>query len=180
MVRGASGYERELKQLLQGDPESLRKYGASIGNGHGSVLARVRDHPFLVVRAAGSMGFDLVALRREFAFPIEVKASHSEVIHFTAASGRSADQLESHRRAVARVGLLAIYAYRRLGLRGDDPWRVYAPPAEPGRGRLELIRRRVPPIDATRGGNAVLRWESGLPLTDFLELVTSLVEAPGS
>jgi hypothetical protein len=134
--------------------------------------------PFLVVRSAGSFGFDLVALRPEFAFPIEVKASRSQAIHFSAASGRAAEQLAEHRRAVDRVGLLAIYAYRRLGRPGADAWRLFAPPTPPGQGRLELLRRRLPVIESTAAGNAVLRWDSGLPLRQFLDLVGQLTERP--
>ncbi len=172
-------YERELKQLLQGDPDSLKRYSSSLSSSDRPTLPRLEKSPFLVVRAAGSLGFDLVALRREFAFPIEVKSSRAAAIHFTAASGRAAEQLELHRRAVERVGLLVLYAYRRLGLRSEDPWRLFTPEAPAGRGRLEIIRRRVPPIDTTRNGNAVLRWEDGLPLAKFLELVTTLAEPIG-
>ncbi len=172
-------YERELKGLLQGDPESLRRYGGSLTASDRALLPRVQQNPFLVVRAAGSLGFDLVALRREFAFPIEVKSSRSAAIHFSAASGRAAEQLEFHRSAVDRVGLLVLYAYRRLGLRATDPWRLFTPQAPPGRGRLEILRRRIPAIDMTRQGNAVLRWEDGLPLSRFFEVVAALVEPAG-
>jgi Archaeal holliday junction resolvase (hjc) len=172
-------YERELKQLLQGETDSLRRFGAGVARADRSAVHDAADHPFLVVRAAGSLGFDLVALRREFAFPIEVKASRSAAIHFSAASGRAAEQLEEHRRAVDRVGLLVLYAYRRLGLRSGDPWRLYTPCAAPGRGRLELIRRRLPAIDTTRDGNAVLRWDAGMPLAEFLKLVGELIEPRG-
>jgi Holliday junction resolvase len=169
-------YERELKQLLQGEPEALARYAGQLPESERSVVARIRENPFLVVRAAGSFGFDLVALRREFAFPIEVKSSRRPAIHFTAASGRAAEQLEFHRKAVSKVGLLVLYAYRRLGQRGADPWRLFTPAAPPGRGRLELIRRRLPAIDSTREGNAVLRWEAGMPLAEFLLLITALLE----
>ena len=172
-------YERELKQLLQGERATIARYAGTLAPPGRAQLQRIAEHPFLVVRAAGSLGFDLVALRREFAFPIEVKASRAETIHFTAASGRAAEQLEEHRRAVDRVGLLVLYAYRRLGLRSEDPWRLYTPSAPPGRGRLELIRRRLPAIDTTRNGNAVLRWSSGMPLAEFLGLVGDLIEPWG-
>ncbi|MCI4335460.1 MAG: Holliday junction resolvase [Thermoplasmata archaeon] len=166
MNRSSSAYERELKQILQG---TAGESGQG-PNGHA---------PFLVVRAAGSLGFDLVALRPEFAFPIEVKASHSATIHFSAASGRAAEQLEAHRQSVERVGLLALYAFRRLGRRTGDPWRLFVAPGPPHRGRLGLLRRRLPPIDATRTGHAVLRWEDGMALGEFLSCVTGLVEPPG-
>ncbi|MCI4363532.1 MAG: Holliday junction resolvase [Thermoplasmata archaeon] len=168
MSRSSSAYERELKQILQGEDQP----GASKpGRSNGSAK-------FLVVRAAGSLGFDLVALRPEFAFPIEVKSSHADTIHFSAASGRSSEQLEAHRQAVERVGLVALYAFRRLGRRSGDPWRVFVAPGPPRRGMLGLLRRRLPAIDSTRSGNAVLRWEEGMALTEFLSCVGELVEQP--
>lgn len=174
MGAGGSNYERELKDLLQGDPESVERYARGMAP---SDRARVRDAaraPFLVVRAAGSLGFDLVALRRECAFPVEVKASASDTIRFSAASGRADRQLEAHRRAVDRVGLAVVYAYRRLGHRGGDRWRLFATGSAGATGWSAILLRRLPPVDTTRDGNAVLRWEAGYPLTRFLELVGEL------
>ncbi|EQD52404.1 holliday junction resolvase Hjc, partial [mine drainage metagenome] len=116
-----SGYERELKELLQGQPEAIRRFVRALPPTDRPLVERVEREPFLVVRAAGSLGFDLVALRREFAFPLEVKSSRSELIHFSAASGRATEQLRAHRAAVGRVGLVVLYAFRRIGHRGGDP-----------------------------------------------------------
>jgi len=176
--RTSSAYERELKEILQGDPESVARYGRSLDPTDRAMLSRVTADPFLVVRAAGSLGFDLVALRSEFSFPIEVKASASDTIRFSAASGRAVEQLAAHQRAVDRVGLIVLYAYRRVGVRGQDPWRLYAAPGASRPGRLNLLRRTLPEIDRTREGNAVLRWDDGLPLVRFLERVFLLTERP--
>ncbi len=177
MGRSASAYERELKELLQGEPSAIDRYGRALPP---TARARLKDSalaPFLVVRAAGSFGFDLVALRSEFAFPLEVKASSEETIRFSAASGRAAEQLEEHRRAVNRVGLLVVYAYRRLGARDGDAWRLYAAGSPPNGGRASLLLRRLPPVETTREGNAILRWGSGLPLSEFLGAVRFLTGA---
>jgi hypothetical protein len=179
--RTSSTYERELKELLQGDPETVDRYSRALDPIDRPILRRVQAAPFLVIRAAGSLGFDLVALRSEFSFPIEVKASASDTIRFSAASGRASDQLEAHRASVDRVGLIVLYAYRRVGHRGGDPWRLYAAAGAARAGRLGLLRNRVPAIDRTREGNAVLRWDDGLPLVRFLELVLLLTErSPGA
>ncbi|MCI4358192.1 MAG: Holliday junction resolvase [Thermoplasmata archaeon] len=178
-----SNYERELKGLLQGEPESLDRYTRALSASERSRLRDTPTTPFLVVRAAGSFGFDLVALRSEFAFPVEVKASSSDTIHFSAASGRADKQLYAHRRTVERVGLIVVYAYRRLGHRGGDPWRLYATGTSRSAGRSAFLLGRLPPVETTREGNAVLRWESGLPLSRFLELVSLLttpVAAPAA
>jgi hypothetical protein len=169
--RSYSAYERELKGLLQGEAELVEPYARRLPPTDREVVRAAARSPFLVVRAAGSFGFDLVAMRSEFAFPLEVKASGEETIRFSAASGRAAAQLEDHRKAVDRVGLLVVYAYRHLGQRTGDPWRLYATGTPRGRGLSALLRKSLPEVDVTREGNAILRWESGMPLVRFLERV---------
>ena len=180
MGRSASGYERELKELLQADEAALARYARSVPPSERSMLDGARRSPFLVVRAAGSLGFDLVAMRSEFAFPLEVKASASDTIRFSAASGRAAAQLEEHRRQVGRVGLVILYAYRRVGRGHGEPWRVYAGGAGPSTGRYRVLNRWLPPVESTKEGNGVLRWSAGMPLSRFFELVASLTEVPAS
>ena len=176
----ASAYERELKSLLQAEPEALRRYERSLPPLRRRAVRSAARSPFLVVRAAGSHGFDLVALRNEFAFPIEVKASARDTIHFSAASGRASLQLASHRKAVDAVGLTVLYAYRRLRFRDGDCWRLFSVPGPPGRGTVDLLRRLLPTIDSTRDGTAVLRWEDGMPLTEFFELIAFLTDRSGT
>jgi hypothetical protein len=181
VARGGSEYERELRRLLAGEPEAIAQYGRRLPPTERAVLAQSARSPFLVVRAAGSFGFDLVALRSEFAFPLEVKASGSDTIHFSAASGRADDQLQDHRRAVDRVGLLVVYAFRRLGQRSGDSWRLFATGRATGAGLSALLLKRLPPVPATKEGNGVLRWETGMPLVRFLELVAFWTNpAPGT
>ncbi|HEV2166013.1 MAG TPA: Holliday junction resolvase [Thermoplasmata archaeon] len=174
MGRTGSSYERELKGLLQGDPESMDRYARGLPPAERARFQAAGRTPFLVIRAAGSLGFDLVALRSEFAFPVEVKASSSDTILFSAASGRADRQLEAHREAVERVGMIVVYAFRRLGHRGGDPWRLYATGSIRSAGRTAFLLGRLPPVETTREGNAVLRWDSGMPLSRFLELVSLL------
>ena len=133
-----------------------------------------------MIRGAGSLGFDLVALRREFAFPLEVKASSDGVIRFTAASGRADAQLAAHRAAVGRVGLTVLYAYRRLGRRTEEAWRLFLASPPPEWGVLKYLCRRLPPVNTTREGHGILRWEEGMPLSRFLDQVRFLMERPPS
>lgn len=177
MFRSASTYERELKELLQGEPSRVRSYARQLDPTERSEFEQVIDRPFLVIRAAGSLGFDLVALRREFAFPLEVKASGEASVRFTAASGRAAEQLDEHRDAVARVGLMVLYAYRRIGHRSEEPWRLFSASRPIGDGMLGVLARRLPPIETTRDGNAILRWESGMPLSRFVKTFHYLTES---
>ncbi|MGP8077673.1 MAG: Holliday junction resolvase [Thermoplasmata archaeon] len=170
------GYERALRGLLSGDTASVKSYARALPPEARPGFERLISEPFLVVRAAGSFGFDLVALRREFAFPIEVKASSDSVIRFTAASGRASEQLEAHRAAVARVGLMVIYAYRRLGIRGEECWRLFLEGTRPKGAIVGYVFQTVPLISRTREGNGILRWEEGMPLSHFVGRVHSVLQ----
>lgn len=176
--RGFDGYERELRSLLSGEPASVRSYSRALPPTERGEFEKLIDEPFLVVRGAGSLGLDLVALRRDFALPIEVKASSAPVIRFTAAGGRANAQLASHRAAAARAGLTVLYAYRRLGLRGEEQWRIFSAGSPPTRGLLGAACRAVPPVEATREGNGILRWEGGMPLSRFLGRLRYLSSRP--
>jgi len=173
---GFGGYERALRSLLSGDAASVRSYARSLPPPARPGFERLIAEPFLVVRAAGSFGFDLVALRREFAFPIEVKASSDDVIRFTAASGRASEQLEAHRAAVARVGLMVIYAYRRLGLRGEECWRLFLEGTRPKGAISGYVFQTVPLVSRTKEGNGILRWGEGMPLSQFVERIHSVLQ----
>ena len=177
---GFSGYERELRTLLSGEPGSVRSYARGLPPTERQDFERLIDEPFLVIRGAGSLGLDLVALRRELALPIEVKASSAAVIRFTSGGGRANAQLLAHREAVRKVGLMVLYAYRRLGLRGEEAWRVFVTGAPPDRGVLGLLCRALPPVETTKSGNGILRWEGGMPLSRFLGRVRFLSTRPAA
>ncbi|MFZ1023433.1 MAG: Holliday junction resolvase [Thermoplasmata archaeon] len=180
MGRSSSGYERELKELLQGRPESIARYYRLVPPLERGVVDRLQRAPFLVIRGAGSLGFDLVALRDDFAFPIEVKASAESTIHFSAASGRAQEQLEAYRKVVSRVGITIFYAYRRVGVRDADPWRIYLASPKSVRGHLRFVAGRMPSVETTPSGNSVLHWESGMPLHEFMNLVLTFVDRTGA
>lgn len=177
---GFGGYERELRSLLSGEPKSVRAYARHLPPTARGEFERLIEEPYLVVRGAGSLGLDLVALRREVALPIEVKASSADVIRFTAAGGRANEQLASHRRVASRAGLMVVYAYRRLGLRDEEVWRLYSAGNPPSRGTLGIACRSLPPIEATREGNGILRWGGGMPLSRFLERLRFLSSPAGA
>jgi Holliday junction resolvase len=177
VVVGASQYERELRSLLEGERATLRHYARYLAPEQRATLDHLEQGPFLVVRAAGSHGFDLVAMRGGFAFPIEAKASAEKVIRFSSASGRMSEQLHDHLEAAKRGGLVVLYAYRHLGLRDGEPWRLFTPELDHHhRGRVEVLRNHLPAIERTREGNGVLRWENGLPLSDFLHRLFALFD----
>lgn len=178
MRRGSAGYERELKELLQGDPEALRRYAHHLPAPERARFERHAERPFLVVRAAGSLGFDLVALRPEFAFPIEVKSSSDTTIRFSSAGGRATAQMHEHEHAAGRVHLVVLYAYRRVGHGREEAWRLFWTGPAQSEGRIRLVSRELPRVEVTPEKHGILRWEDGYPLSRFLAWVGMLTEPP--
>jgi Holliday junction resolvase len=167
-------FERELKGILGGDlgwfEKALKSCPTDILKGYHSIL----NKPFLVIRAAGSLGVDLVAIRGDIAFPIEVKSSVNDVIRFSASSGRSTKQAEDLRDACRRSGLVPLYAYKLKHHRGDDPWRVFTTNLEGARGTLRYVHQLLPKIDESNAGHFILRWNDGMPLHKFLEYLSHM------
>jgi len=164
----ASGiFERELKGILQGDGGILRRATHTCNPGEKKDYIRITEKPFIVIRAAGSFGVDLVAIRGDVSFPIEVKSSISKTIRFSRSErlkAQSKELLELCRRS----NLIPIYAYRLKNFRGDA-WRLFTLEVEKVEGILKLIYRRLPKIEKTKEGNLVLRWNDGMPLSRFIE-----------
>lgn len=167
MAVAGDTYERELKALLAGDQKTISKMvktcDARECEGYSSALSS----PFLVIRAAGSLGVDLVALRWDFSFPIEVKSSADDVLHFSK-NPRLGEQADKMRDECSASHLIPIYAYRLKSIRGD-PWRIFTIPSDSRlRGRNELLKKRIPHFETTGNGNYVMRWGDGMKLSDFL------------
>ncbi len=162
-----SSYERELKGILGGDKRILSKFEKSLSEEELKWYKSAIQRPFMVIRAAGSLGVDLIAIRDDFSFPIEVKSSSSKKIVFTHSNARAQQQALQFIEECERARILGIYAFRLKGFRGD-PWRMFSLPVSGLRGRIKLLAEVVPPLPLTRGGNFVLKWEEGLPLSKFL------------
>lgn len=170
MSKSGSVYERELRSLLAGDPKAITKMVKTCSPEENAAYSLMIEEPFMVVRAAGSLGVDLVALRWDFSFPIEVKSSAEGVLHFSR-SPRLGEQADKMRDECANCHIMPIYAYRLKNVRGD-PWRVFTIPSGPElRGRNALLRRRIPEFEVTSGGNYIMRWADGMKLSSFLSYV---------
>jgi Holliday junction resolvase len=170
-----SSYERELKAILEGDPETLQRYRKTATSQQTlDALDILQEHPFLVVRAAGSHGFDLVAMRGSLTLPIEVKCSGHPVIHFTASKGRNKEQYQTLVNDTHRAGLALFYAYRLVGVRGEDPWRLFSSSNIPEKGVVSVVAKKTPQVDRTSSGNQVLRWSDGKPLMEFVAWTIAL------
>jgi len=163
-------YERELRAVLAGEIKGVRAIIKSCSEVERARAMQVVQRPFLVVRAPGSGSEgtgDLLALRGDMCFPIEVKSSKSPKQYL---SGRTMHQYEALRLTGERCGLLPLYAYRLKGVRGDS-WRIMRVEVDSLTGKLRHLSRSIPKLPLTRNGTPHLNWESGMPLHRFLALV---------
>ncbi len=62
---------------------------------------------------------------------------------------------------------LPIYAFRTKNIRGDS-WRIFTLDFFGLEGRLSVVHNRLPKIKRSNNGNFVMRWEEGMPLSDFI------------
>ena len=139
---------------------------------------QVVQRPFLVVRAAGSGmdgSGDLLALRGDLCFPIEVKTRAEKKVYL---SGQKEEQLHSMKEIGEKCQLMPLYAHRLKGVRGDS-WRIFRVETSTLKGRLATLARRIPTLPLTRTGTPHLDWDQGLPLHQFLGIVCRNSEDTG-
>ena len=165
-------YERELREVLSGTEKGVNAVTRSCTEEEKERMACVSRRPFLVVRAAGSGmegSGDLVALRGDCCFPIEVKSTRAEKLYF---SGRTKDQLLAMIREGERSGLMPLYAHRRKGVRGDS-WRIFRVETTGLNGTLARFAPMIPALPLTRNGSPFIDWEQGMPLNRFIAILCS-------
>ncbi len=163
----SSAYERELKGILEGDEQVLSKVTHSCSVTEKENYHRILTKPFIVVRAAGSLGVDLVALRGDISFLIEVKSSLEPTLHFSSVEGKLQRQAENMRHGCEKTKTLPIYAFRYKGFRGDM-WRLFTFDLPILEGRAQILNRHLPKLAKSKQGNYVMRWEDGLPCSEFV------------
>ena len=165
-----TSYERELRSVLAGEVKGIRAVTRSCSEVERAKAMRVVRRPFLVVRAPGSgtegTG-DLLALRGDVCFPIEVKTSKSKRIYL---SGRTMDQYKSLKSTGEKCGLLPLYAFRLKGVRGDS-WRIMKVEVEGLTGKLRHLSRSIPALPLSSRGTPHLDWDAGMPVHKFLSLI---------
>jgi len=163
----SSVYERELKGILEGDDKTLSKVTKTC-----SVLEKgnyylSQKKPFIVVRAAGSFGVDLVALRGDISFLMEIKSSTSSTLHFSSVDGKLQRQAEKMQRECEKTHTLPLYGFRLKG-HGGDSWRLFTLEIQQLEGRAKILYNRLPKLSKSKNGNFIMRWDDGLALADFL------------
>ena len=168
----SSKYERELRQVLAGLSKGVEAIIKSCNEIEKNKMRLVEKRPFLVVRAAGSGiegSGDLLALRGDLCFPIEVKSSKKDKLYL---SGRTVDQYNSLVYEGNRSSLLPLYAFRLKGVRGDS-WRIFRVETDTLHSKLRQLAPFIPSLPKTRNGKPYLNWDDGLALNEFIALVCS-------
>lgn len=169
-ARRAKAFEWELKGILQGDVEILEKVTKTCSEEEKEAYFKIRNKPFVVIRSAGSLGVDIVALRGDISFPIEVKSSLKKKIHMSN-TPRLKEQSERFTKLCENSGLMALYAYRLKRIRGDS-WRVFTLETKNLDRGTKVIYRRLPKAHISRDGYYILKWDEGMPLHKFIEYIT--------
>ncbi|MEM3611338.1 MAG: Holliday junction resolvase [Thermoplasmata archaeon] len=175
-VRG-SIYERELKRIFEADEKEMEKISKRCGYETRANYLLLKKIPFVVLRAAGSFGIDLVAVRGEFSFPVEVKSSSQKTFLFTAQSGRAREQAEEMERMCRNSNLIPLYAYRLKDENIDgDPWMIFTLDGlNFTEGRNRYLYNKIPKIERTTSGNRVMYWDHGLLLNQFVKYLYFLL-----
>lgn len=163
----SSVFERELKGILEGDEKVLSKITKTCTPVEKINYYLAHEKPFIVVRAAGSFGVDLVALRGDISFLIESKASTEPTLHFSSVDGKLQRQGEKMRHDCEKTKTLPIYAFRLKG-HGGDAWRLFTMTTVGLEGRQKILQSRLPKLSESKNGNFIMRWSEGLPLSDFI------------
>ena len=163
-----SQYEREFRSILEADETLLEKITKSCSAVEKENYFRVVDKPFAVIRAAGSLGVDLVAVRGDISFLVEIKTSSADTLHFSTMAGKLQQQAESMKALCEKTLTLPLYAYRLKRHRGDS-WRIFTVDHTTLQGRLRILHQRLPLLDRSAKGNYIMRWDDGMPLSDFLD-----------
>ncbi|MFQ3343545.1 MAG: Holliday junction resolvase [Candidatus Poseidoniales archaeon] len=163
-------YERELRSVLAGELKGVRAVTRSCTELERAQTMQVMKRPFLVVRAPGSGSEgtgDLLVLRGDMCFPIEVKSSKENKLYL---SGRTVHQYNALKEVGERCNLMPLYAYRLKRVRGDS-WRIMRVEGGNLTGKLRKLSRKIPTLPLTRNGTPYLGWDKGMPLNRFIALV---------
>lgn len=163
----SSNYERELKYILEGEQTMLEKVTKTCSPMEKSNYQVITKKPFIVVRAAGSLGVDLVALRGDISFLVEIKSSVQDTLHFSSVSGKLQLQAEKMRKDCVKTKTLPVYAFRLKNWRGDS-WRLFTMEVPGLEGRISVVHKHLPRLSLSKNQSYIMRWHEGLPLSEFI------------
>ncbi len=171
MVNGST-YEREIRDILGGREQAVKKYASKIPEKSDAIMSLI-ESPFYVTRSAGSFGADVIAIRHDFSMVIEVKSSVRPYLMFSEGSGKKQEQANRINEMCTKAGIFLTYAYRIKNVQGD-PWKLFVVESKPI-GRFSMVYELIPKIAKTREGNYIMKWEDGLPLSSFIEIINKKI-----
>lgn len=166
----ASQYERELRGILEGDDKALQRVIKSCSTMEKENYLKIKEKPFAVIRGAGSLGVDLVALRGDISFLMEIKSSSQDILHFSTMAGKLQMQAESMKSLCERTHTLPMYAFRLKNFRGDT-WRLFTMDISNLSGRISILNKRLPKLEMSKNNNYIMRWKNGMGLSDFIDYI---------
>ena len=164
-------YERELREILAGNEKIIEKVVKSLSEEEKEKYKKILKKPFITVRAAGSLGIaDIVALRGDLSFIVEIKVRKGSEILFSHEGGRMQKKAEEMKRKCTMASILPIFAFRRKGIRGDA-WRIFTMEIDGMKGKGKEIYDVLPKLEITKDGNFRMKWENGMKLADFIDMI---------
>ncbi|MEA2055081.1 MAG: Holliday junction resolvase [Candidatus Thermoplasmatota archaeon] len=171
-----SDYERELREILSGNKAIIGKVTKSCSSEERQKYFKITENPFVVVRAAGSLGIaDIVALRGEISFLVEIKTRKEKSILFSHEGGRMQRKAEEMLEKCEKAKVLPLFAFRIKNYHGDS-WRIYSLELEGLEGKSKILYARIPKIRKTASNNYLLKWDEGMKLSDFIDYTTTLIK----
>ena len=166
----SSQYEREFKRIFEGEDKTLSKITKTCKAIEKDSYLRIHEKPFVVVRSAGSFGIDLVAVRGDISFLVEIKTSIDDTLHFSSVSGKLQKQAKYMKDICEKTKTLPIYAFRLKNYRGDA-WRIFTFNLEGLEGRANILHKRIPKLKISKNGNFIMKWNEGMPLSDLISYI---------
>jgi len=170
MSRGK--YEREIRDILQGDEERIEKVTKTMAEEETETYKNLIDRPLIANRAGGSLGTDIVACRGIHNFLIEVKSTKKDIIYLSDQK-RLQEQREQLKTKAIQSQVLPIYAIRRKRVRGEK-WKVFTLDLE-GKldvdDRVDCIYQMLPDLAETTHGNYKIEFANGRPFSVFIKMI---------
>jgi len=167
-------YERELREILAGNRDVIEKITRNYNEEEREKYLKILENPFITVRAAGSLGIaDIVAVRGDISFIIEIKVRKEKEILFSHEGGRMQKKAKEMKEKCIAAKVLPIFAYRIKGQRGDA-WRIFTMEIDGLKGKSKKIYDMLPKLERSKEGNYIMRWEKGMKLADFINSLSCL------
>jgi len=168
----SSKYERELRDILMGDVETIETISKTMDERSTEAYRTCIDKPFLIMRGAGSLGIDLFATRKDVFFAIEEK-SYSNRMYFSDQK-RLKEQHQVFEEYAEEIGLPYIYGFRKKGKSGEK-WAVFRS-QKSKIGRVIGDETKLPLIPQTTHDSRYLSYDEGLPLSRFIEILRGVLD----